>query len=339
MSFLPVMSRLSAGMALLALLAVSQECRAAAREVGKEILQKDTTWSGDILITGDVQVPAGVTLTITPGTTVRFKKIGAESDRNLFGLDSPYYPQAEIVVLGRLLAKGSAEKPILFSSAETSPQPSDWGSLNFLGGKGNLIENCRIEYGYNGVHAHGAEVLIKDNIFRKNAVAISVKKEDEAVGTPGFGISADITVTGNLVQDNKGGINVRVSRAVITGNTIRDNKFFGIWIKGKCPGEISRNVITANQKGIFFYKAGGMTIKANNIHDNLDYNLAIADEQSADILAAGNWFGTTDPSKIAALVFDGKADPTVAQIIVVPFLAERAADAGIKESGNAKDQP
>lgn len=308
--------------------AASAECRAAAREVGRETIAKDTTWGGEVLVTGDVHVPEGVTLTIAPGTTVRFRKIGPESDRNLFGTNSPYYPQAEIIVTGRLVARGTAAKPILFTSAEAKPQPSDWGALNFLGGSGNVVEHCRVEYAYNGVHAHGAQVLIANGVFTKNAVAISVKKEEEAKGTPGFGIPADIQVTGNLIEDNRGGVNVRSSRAVITRNTIRDNKFFGIWVKEQCRGEISRNEITANQKGIFFYKAEGMTITANNISGNLDYNLAIADEQEKEIPLAGNWFGTADPAKIAELIFDGRVDATMARIVFEPFRTERVPDAG-----------
>ncbi|HEY6007011.1 MAG TPA: NosD domain-containing protein [Geobacteraceae bacterium] len=328
MIMLSSMRRILTLFAIITLTAASAECEAATREIGRETLTQDATWAGDVLVTGDVHVPAGVTLTIAPGTTVRFKKIGPESDRNLFGVESPYYPQAEIVVTGRLIARGTAEHPILFTSAEANPQPADWGSLNFLGSKGNVVESCRIEYAYNGVHAHGAEVLIKNNTLVKNAVAISVKREDDAKGTPGFGIPADITVTGNLVEDNKGGINVRISRAVITRNTIRGNKFFGIWIKGACQGEISRNDITANQKGIYFYKAAEIKIANNNIYDNLDYNLAIADEQAKDIQAAGNWFGTTDRERIGALIFDGRSDPGVARIVTEPFLTERVKDAG-----------
>lgn len=300
----------------------------AIREIGKVTLTGDTTWEGDVTVTGDVFVPEGVTLTIAPGAKIRFRKIEPDSDRNLFGTESPYYPQAEIIVLGRLIARGTPDKPILFTSADGKPQPADWGTLNFLGSKGNVIENCRIEYAYNGVHGHGAQVLIKNSTFVKTAVAISVKKEEEAKGTPGFGIPADIVVSGNLIENNKGGINVRMSKAVITGNTIRDNKLFGIWIKEQCQGEISRNLITGNQRGIFFYKAEGMNIAANNIYDNLDYNLAIADEQAVDIPVVGNWFGTTDRGKIDALIFDQHVDSGLARIVVEPFLTERVKDVG-----------
>jgi parallel beta-helix repeat protein len=322
------MQRMLFAVVTAALITLSGECWGAPREISKGVIAKDITWEGDLLVTGDVHVPEGVTLTIAPGTTVRFRKFAEGDDRNMFGIESPYYEQAEIIVTGRLVARGTVEKPITFTSAEAKPQAGDWSAINFLGSKGNVVENCLLEYAYNGVHGHGAEVLIRGNTFRKCAVAISVKKEDEAVGTPGFGIPADITVTGNLIEDNKGGINVRLSKAAITRNTIRGNKFFGIWIKGKCPGEISRNEITANQKGIFFYKADGMIIKDNNIFGNMDYNLAIADEQGKDIPVAGNWFGLTDRTKIEELVFDGKSDPSIARIVVEPFLTERVKDAG-----------
>lgn len=314
--------------ALIILIAVSAQRWRAIREVGKETLTSDTTWHGDIVVTGDVCVPPGITLTIAPGTKVRFRKIDAESDRNLFGADSPYYPQAEIIVTGKLIARGTPDRPILFSSAEGKPQPADWGALNFLGNRGNVVENCRVEYAYNGVHAHGAQVLVKNSTFTKNGVAISFKKEEEARGTPGFGIGADLVVSGNLIEGNRGGINVRKSSAAITRNTIRDNKSFGIYVKEECRGEISRNVITGNKKGIFFYRAEGMSITGNDIYDNRDYNLAVADEQEKDIWLGGNWYGTTDRRRIDALIFDQRVDPVMARIVVEPVATARVSGAG-----------
>ena len=37
------------------------------------IINSDTTWSGDILLTGSVKVTNGATLTVSPGTTVTVK--------------------------------------------------------------------------------------------------------------------------------------------------------------------------------------------------------------------------------------------------------------------------
>ena len=59
-------------------------------ELSKQTIDKDTTWSGNIIIGGDIYIPPGVTLTIAPGTIIKFKKIDEKSDQNLFDTDSPY---------------------------------------------------------------------------------------------------------------------------------------------------------------------------------------------------------------------------------------------------------
>jgi len=78
-------------------------------ELSKQTIDKDTTWSGNIIIGGDIYIPPGVTLTIAPGTIIKFKKIDEKSDQNLFDIDSPYYPEAELIIRGKLIAKGTPD--------------------------------------------------------------------------------------------------------------------------------------------------------------------------------------------------------------------------------------
>ncbi|UFS70315.1 right-handed parallel beta-helix repeat-containing protein [Geomonas sp. RF6] len=310
-------------LALLALtLFAALDCNAAPLQVGKETLTKDTVWSGEVEVTGDVYVPPGVTLTVAPGTIVKFNRIDAQSDRNLFGGKVPYYAQAELIVRGKLVARGTAEKMIVFTSAEKEPQPADWGALNFLGSSGNVLDYCRVLYAYNGIHSHGAQVEVQHSELAKNAVAISIRKEDEVQGVPWWGQESDLTVKGSSIHDNKGGINFRASRVAITGNSIKDNKFFGLWAKEKSLGEVSGNEITGNYKGIYIYRSEGTRIHHNNIYKNSEYDMAIADEQESDVAAAQNWFGSTDRTEIAAHLYDKESDPTVARIVFEPFLKE-----------------
>ena len=57
-------------------LSTFQEARAAqAIEVDRLVLKQDTVWENEILVKGDVEVPTGITLTIMPGTVVKFSKI------------------------------------------------------------------------------------------------------------------------------------------------------------------------------------------------------------------------------------------------------------------------
>jgi hypothetical protein len=297
--------------------------------IEKTTLEKDTVWKGSFLLTGDVYVPPGVTLTVMPGTIVKFKRIDEQSDGNLFDVDSPYYPQAEIIVRGKIIAQGTEDKPIVFTSAERDAGPADWGAINLLGSRGNIIEYAKILCAYNGVHAHGASALISHSEFMKNGVAISFKEEFEYPDMPWFGEKADLTITHNLIHRNKGGIGYRRASAIISYNEVRENKFFGIWPKEDSEGIISYNEIKENKKNIFLYQVKGVKIQFNNIYDPGDYNIAIAEEQDTDIEAGNNWWGTINKEKIEETVYDKMDDEEVGRINYEPVLRTRVKGAGI----------
>lgn len=294
-------------------------------ELSKQTIDRDTTWSGTIIISGDIYIPPEVTLTVAPGTIVKFKKIDANSDQNLFHADSPYYPEAELIIRGKLIARGTPKKQIVFTSAEMRPNPADWGAINFLGSEGNVVEYTKIYCAYNGIHAHGSSVRVTNSEFARNGVAISFKKEEEDSEAPWFGRPSDLKITGSIFSKNKGAIGCRNSTAEIRHNEIRENKFFGIWPKEECPAVIQFNEITENDRGIYLYQVQGMVLEQNNIYKNSSYDIAVAEAQDFPVNAASNWFGTTDPGKIAEKLFDRNDDPEVAEILIQPVLTKPVA--------------
>lgn len=289
-------------------------------ELSAQTIDTDTTWSGNIVISGDIYVPPEVTLTVAPGTVIKFKKIDAKSDQNLFGIDSPYYPEAELIIRGRLIAKGTPDNYIVFTSAESTPRPADWGAINFLGSEGNEIEYVKIYCAYNGIHAHGSAVNVSHSEFARNGVAISFKKEEEMPDVPWFGKSSDLKITHSIFSKNKGGIGFRNSSAEILHNEIRENKFFGIWPKDDVDALVKFNEITRNQRGIYLYQVRGLQLEYNNIYKNQTYDIATAEAQDFPVNAANNWFGTTNPEKIREMVFDKNDDEELAEITFQPFL-------------------
>jgi hypothetical protein len=304
-------------------------CADDVKVIGGNTIEKDTTWSGSYLVEGDVYVPPGVTLTVMPGTMVKFRRIDEKSGKNLFGNDSPYYPQAEIIVRGTIIAKGTEKDPIVFTSAEIDAGPADWGSINLLGSKGNILEHVKVLCAYNGVHAHGSSAVISRSEFTRNGVAISFKKEFEYPEVPWFGQEADLVITHNLIHNNKGGIGFRKARAAISHNEVRENKFFGIWPKEDSEGTITYNEIEENKKNIFLYQVKGVRIEFNNIYDPKDYNIAVAEEQDTDLNVPNNWWGTVNKEKIEETVYDGMDDEEVGRIIYEPFLRSKVREAGL----------
>ncbi len=112
-------------------------------------INADTTWTPDNLyvITCEVTVAQGVTLTVLPGTIVKAQ----------YGNITP----DSITVFGRFLAEGTIEAPIVFTSIQddehggdtngdgsaTVPGPGNWQSINFEAGSSGRIANALIAYG------------------------------------------------------------------------------------------------------------------------------------------------------------------------------------------------
>ena len=93
-------------------------------------LDSTTTWSGGaagdtVKVGADVTISSGDTLTISPGTLVRFT---ANSD-DLGGL--PFTDKSVLKVNGTLVAEGTAADSITFESDAISPAAGDWGGISF----------------------------------------------------------------------------------------------------------------------------------------------------------------------------------------------------------------
>lgn len=288
------------------------------QEYGLTTIETDTVWSGRINITGDVMVKEGATLTVMPGTVVRFDtiepKLDKDGGRNMLGLDSPYFPGAEIIIRGRLVAVGTADNPITFTSADASAKPGSWGAINLLGSNGNVVEYCRVYYAYNGVHNHASTAVVLNSVFSYNGTALSFKKAD-------FNHPCWMFIEHNRIVENKSGISCRNSIANVAFNDISNNEFFGIWIREGTEGSrFAYNTISGNAKGIYLYKAPKTSINYNNILANSEYNIAMAEENPDSVDASNNWWGTTDPKAIELTIYDHAADEALGTVAFQPVM-------------------
>jgi hypothetical protein len=291
---------------------LSHPRNAATVVAGGTILQ-DQTWSGDIIITNNVTVISGVTLTIAPGTIIRF-----EPRRPFFIYD------AGLAVNGRLIANGTAGKPIRFTSNAIQPEPGDWGGIAFnRGSAGSILDHVIIEFSETAAY-------LNDNVTISNSIIRWVMQ----TALPVYG---DATVTRNRIYQigaNAFEVHFR-TKPVINYNTISGASYAGLQvIEGSHPTiahniirdndrgidmgmlaspDIQYNLITGNSTGLNIsdaLDAASSILQRNNIQDNAR-NVSMQASQTLDMTR--NWWGTADAAAIAALMSIGSAGKIVYQ--------------------------
>jgi len=106
-------------------------------------------------VKNDLTLNNGNTLTLLPGVEIRFDK-----GRRL-----------TTQVNARMVAKGTQEQPIVFTSSLHIPQAGDWYGL-YLNGTHNEFDGCVFEYGagqsnyYGMLHLHGGAASFTNSVFR-----------------------------------------------------------------------------------------------------------------------------------------------------------------------------
>jgi len=119
-------------------------------------ISTNTTWSGEILIVGNVHVSSGVTLTVLPGTKVMFKHYRGYREQ---------WKRLNLTASGIIYAVGTAENPIYFTSDAEQPQNGDWNMMRLFG-PGSVFSYCVIECGRQGINVWNTDLDISHSVIR-----------------------------------------------------------------------------------------------------------------------------------------------------------------------------
>jgi len=230
----------------------------------------DTVWrksDSPYIVTATVQVFQNITLTIEPGVIIKFN------------------PSTGLTIGGKLVAIGTAEAPITFTSNAPTPASKDWGRIKFVDtaqdasfdsagnySDGCIIKNCLIEFG-KGIWCENSSPLISSNYIRKTS----------DYGGIFFGGASDkVKIVYNTLEENGFPIylNGTFASLEILNNKVRRN-YDGLLIE-TCPAGtlIKDNIIEyngANNVGGISVRSGSGSIISNFISHNQDtsWNAAI----------------------------------------------------------------
>ena len=173
------------------------------------VLTADTVWHGDVVVTDDVLVPAGITLTVLAGTRITLQV--AENTKT----DPEYLsPLAEITVRGALRVQGSQQSPVEFGSS--AGKPGTWAGIIIDNGSAE-IANCRISAADTGVYQTGGTLRLTSSTLTGNRYGVVVQ------GANSTAILGNSRITGNDVGlFTYAGATVTRQDTQVTGNGKRD---------------------------------------------------------------------------------------------------------------------
>ncbi|MGA2768274.1 MAG: right-handed parallel beta-helix repeat-containing protein [Candidatus Bathyarchaeia archaeon] len=273
-------------------------------------ITQDTDWTlvdSPFIVSNNVIVNPGVTLTIEPSVQVRFGE------------------NFSITVNGRIVADGTDDRMILFTSDSLNASTADWGTILINGTQQSSITHCVIEYGTDGVTLESGSLNLENNFlrFNSNGVVVTggsiiIENNEIANNTmDGINLAGDsqVTIENNLISSNGDGIvlagnltgTINITQnnillngqsgivlgadafsdmAILQNNVSLNNNGFSVTTNASTY--ITRNYISNNTKGIFYENGIGHEAHFNDIYNN---TVGVDVSPTASVNATYNYWG------------------------------------------------
>jgi hypothetical protein len=212
----------------------------------------DTTWAADdgpYVLTTDVTVADGATLTVDAGTTVQVAD------------------GARITVAGSLVAAGTADDPVAFTTARPDPLPGSWDTIEYTGdGDSRLrLANTTVEYANTGIsiESTAGRVTVRDSTLREHVRAGVTATEREGTprlrlvdsrvaGTSYAGLAIEVPATNPHLD--------RVSNVAVRDTDFVDTGQYGVLVRSRHVRDVA---FTGGS--VTGYEAGGVVVSTGEL--------------------------------------------------------------------------
>jgi hypothetical protein len=202
------------------------------------VLPGESVWSGEMVLSGDVLVPAGSSLTIEAGTTVYVRP--AENTK----IDPEYLSSlTELLVRGTLRIAGTAKGPVRFLSLKQPVgEKVAWAGILLDGATGSSIEGASIEGAETGILCIASSPLIRNNKLSGCRYGVVAQK------------GSDPRILANEITHGEGGVFCWWgSNPYLKGNLIADNEEEAVFVDRTSRPWLDRNEILRNAIGLALY--------------------------------------------------------------------------------------
>ncbi len=283
------------------------------------LISVNTTWTNDkqYIVTGNLLVQSGITLTVQAGTTIK--------------IDGNHV----ILVEGNLQAHGTETANVLFTSNNEDAGLGDWPGIEVRNGGVIDLTYCEISDAFTAISVYDAQGTIDHCDIHHNSDGITgtglrsitnsriVNNGERGIIFPG----PNVIIDHNEIAYNGGdGIHstTSVGFGLVTRNLIHHNgknSDWGFGIVGG-PGTVISNTIIYNQNGVGFEDIDNVLFSNNNIWGNIRYDLDNSYAGNQVLNVQNNWWGTTDTGLIDQKIYDFLDDPFIGIVNYQPVLTE-----------------
>ncbi len=268
----------------------------------------DTVWAppAQYLLSGTTSVKDGVTLTIQPGTVVKF---ASGASLQSYGRIVAGSPEGDLVAFTSL-EDDSLGGDTNLDSDETTPAAGDWGGLRFFAGSdGSVLTNCTIQYARDGIYAWQGSFALADS-----TVALCSN----------YGVRC-------LSLSSPSGLDECI---------LRDNMYTGLYSQGQSGLTVSDCTVTGNGRHGIALESSSVTAASVNIvgctitgNGTADYSSVYVDDHSnvtiEDCTLGGGMYGVAAMTNSVVTA----ADNTITDCSYAPF--RRSNNARLELAGNA----
>ena len=245
-----------------------------------QVLSGKIHWQNEVRLHGDVLLEAGAELIIAPGTRVIFEPPRPGED---IYREHPYFVGSELIVRGRLIALGTAAKPIVFMAADPAGAAGSWGGINIEDSPEVHFSHCRFEQSDSALHSRQSWVTVENSHFSNNLVGVRFH-------------DTRLLVENNLFENNGTAIRFHFGSPLIINNLIRNNR-----------------------KGLFISaEPRDYRIENNSFIDNAPYQVSLGEGVKEAVDLRNNHWSEPAGSALEARFFDGRVDDWLGRIEYLP---------------------